>query len=177
MTIVVGIATVIGAVASVLALGITIHRRHIHVSRLRPTLNYRVGYLKDRNLVPRRDPFLHRDVKPENIFIVEAKADPGQAVKVAIAPRTDAFLLQLMRGLRIGKPRSHAPRPDVPKWALGLLAAEDAHRYGWEWGAHLLQLVEEGELRQARRDRRRLAFSAIALAVALRVRNVLRKAR
>jgi hypothetical protein len=71
----------------------------------------------------------------------------------------------------------HHPPTDVPSWALRLMGSDDAQRYTWEWGAHLHQLVEEGELRQARRDRRRLALGAITMAIALRVRQVLRKAR
>jgi hypothetical protein len=65
----------------------------------------------------------------------------------------------------------------VPSWALGLMAEDDAQRYMWEWGAHLLQLIEEGEARQARRDRRRFAVTAITLAVVLRVRRALGRAR
>jgi hypothetical protein len=65
----------------------------------------------------------------------------------------------------------------VPSWALGLMADADARRYAWEWSAHLLQLIEEGEIRQARRDRRRLALAAVTLAIALRVRRVLGRAR
>jgi hypothetical protein len=57
------------------------------------------------------------------------------------------------------------------------MAEDDAQRYMWEWGAHLLQLIEEGEARQARRDRRRFAVTAITLAVVLRVRRALGRAR
>ncbi len=65
----------------------------------------------------------------------------------------------------------------MPPWAFSLMTAKDAQRYAWEWGAHLHQLIEEGELRQARRDRRRLVLAAITLAVALRVRRALGRAR
>jgi hypothetical protein len=61
----------------------------------------------------------------------------------------------------------------VPAWSLRLLNPEDAWRYKLEWSAHLYQLLEEGEDRQARIDRRRLALLAIALAVAPRARRTL----
>jgi hypothetical protein len=66
---------------------------------------------------------------------------------------------------------------DPPSWALAWMSDEDASRYLLEWGAHLRELIDEGELEQARRDRRRLAFAAISLAVALRVRRALRRTR
>jgi hypothetical protein len=65
----------------------------------------------------------------------------------------------------------------VPHWALALMRRNDARRYGCEWSAHLHQLIEEGETRQARRDRRRLALAAITLAVALRIRQALGRTR
>ena len=68
-------------------------------------------------------------------------------------------------------------RTDIPTWMLGLMAGEDAQRYAQEWGAHLHQMINEGKIREARRDRRRLAIAAITLTVALRVRRVLSRAR
>jgi len=73
--------------------------------------------------------------------------------------------------------RKRASRLGIPSVALGLLATEDAERYEREWGAHLYQLIEEGEFRQARRDRRRLVLAAITLAIVLRVRRALSRAR
>jgi hypothetical protein len=69
-----------------------------------------------------------------------------------------------------------AAKADVPGWAIGLMSARDGGRYASEWGAHLCQLIEEGELGQARRDRRRLALAAIFLAVTLRLRRALGRA-
>ncbi len=66
---------------------------------------------------------------------------------------------------------------NVPTWSLRLLNPEDARRYGLEWSAHLHQLLEEGEERQARIDRRRLALLAVALGVALRARRIFSGAR
>lgn len=79
-------------------------------------------------------------------------------------------------GIAVGRP-SKARVLRMPGWTLWLMRAEDAERYEREWGAHLAQLVEEGALEQARRDRRRLALAAVTLAVALRVRQVLSRVR
>src|SRR4051794_23636886 len=45
---------------------------------------------------------------------------------------------------------------DVPSWVLALLSYQDAERYAKEWAAHLHQRVREGEIREARVDRRSL---------------------
>jgi hypothetical protein len=172
VTLVVGIATVIGAAASVLAIWLTVRAKRPPRSHTSSTLEYYIRYTKDAEL----DPPLHRDIAPENIVLVEAKTilDPPLRPKLI---RRNPYLLFLKYTLQTSHPGSRTPRSDVPRWALGLLASEDAERYRIEWGAHLHQLVEDGELRQARRDRRRLAIGAVTLAVALRVRKVLRKAR
>jgi hypothetical protein len=60
----------------------------------------------------------------------------------------------------------------VPMWVLGLLRLEDARRYALEWGAHLHQLVEEGQAKRAHADRRWLALSAVTLALTLRLHRV-----
>lgn len=60
--------------------------------------------------------------------------------------------------------------------AMRYMEKDDAARYAVEWAAHLDQLVEEGELEQARRDRRRLALAAVLLAIRLRVRHVFSRA-
>lgn len=65
-------------------------------------------------------------------------------------------------------------KADCPPRTVCLMATADAERYSAEWGAHLLQLVEEGEVKQARTDRRRLALAAVALALVLRLRRFLR---
>jgi DNA-binding transcriptional MerR regulator len=86
---------------------------------------------------------------------------------------------RLLAGQNLPSPsaqRRNLPVPKIPSWAMRLMASEDAERYTQEWGAHLYQLIEEGELRQARRDRRRLVLAAITLAVALRVRRALGRA-
>jgi hypothetical protein len=87
---------------------------------------------------------------------------------------------RLLLLLRQGRPvlllRHGRPKASIPSWALGLMAAKDAQRYTWEWGAHLRELIEDGEGRQARRDRRRLIVAAITIAIALRVRRALGRA-
>jgi len=60
---------------------------------------------------------------------------------------------------------------DVPIWALALLGSEEAKRYAQEWAAHLDERVREGELREARIDRRRLTRSAIVMAMTTRLRT------
>jgi hypothetical protein len=79
-------------------------------------------------------------------------------------------------GLRTSRPARRS-RPavaaSIPSWATRLMPAADARRYTWEWGAHLYQLVEEGQLKQARRDRRMLALAGLLMAMALRARKVL----
>jgi len=81
------------------------------------------------------------------------------------------------RSASSGEQPDHAGGIEIPRWAFGLMAPSDAQRYAWEWGAHLSQLLEEGELRKARRDRRRFIIAAVTLAVALRVRRALGRAR
>jgi hypothetical protein len=73
--------------------------------------------------------------------------------------------------------RQRRAKTDVPAWALGLMAPADAQRYAWEWGAHLHQLIKEGRIKQAQSDRRRLVLAAVTLAVAIRVRRALSRAR
>jgi hypothetical protein len=68
-------------------------------------------------------------------------------------------------------------KTNPPTWVLRLMTPKDAHRYKLEWGAHLHQLIEDGEIRQARHDRRRFVFAAVTIAVALRVRRVLGQTR
>jgi hypothetical protein len=63
-------------------------------------------------------------------------------------------------------------RAAVPAWTLRVLDAQDAQRYAAEWSAHISQLLDEGEDKQARKDRRRLAVAALVLGVALRVRRL-----
>jgi hypothetical protein len=64
----------------------------------------------------------------------------------------------------------------VSGWPMRLLGAE-RERYQREWGAHLLQLVEDGEIEQARAHRRQFRRQAVLLAIAIRTRRALGRAR
>jgi hypothetical protein len=44
-----------------------------------------------------------------------------------------------------------SPKASVPSWAMRFFDPADARRYSCEWGAHLWQLVAEGEIKRARR--------------------------
>jgi len=70
-------------------------------------------------------------------------------------------------------PERVATTTTVPIWPLALTSPDDATRYAAEWSAHLHERIQEGEIKQARRDRRRLIIAAVTLAVALRVRRAL----
>jgi len=65
-------------------------------------------------------------------------------------------------------------RSEPSQLVLRLFAPDDAAHYAKEWGAHLWELNAEGQHRQARRDRRRMALSAPWLALQLRTRAFLR---
>jgi hypothetical protein len=94
----------------------------------------------------------------------------GHATVTFIAAHSRQQRISQIKTLLPAGRRPHDAKVDVPMWALGLMTAEDACRYEREWGAHLHQQVAEGDIKQARRDRRRMAFAAIKLAIALRVR-------
>jgi hypothetical protein len=64
----------------------------------------------------------------------------------------------------------------VPPPALRYMDQHDAARYAVEWHAHLYELIEAGEHKQAMRDRRRLAVAAVGMAIALRMRRVFNRA-
>lgn len=85
--------------------------------------------------------------------------------------RTEKEIPRFLRAR--GVTRRHAPQNTVPSWAFLLLTPDDAQRYKWEWSDHLRQLIEDGEAKQARIDRRRLALAAIFLAIVLRARRAL----
>jgi hypothetical protein len=67
--------------------------------------------------------------------------------------------------------RSRPVRTDIPRWALVCLG-EEAERYAREWAAHLHERVEDGEIREAKRDRRRLVRRAVAMGLSSQLRTV-----
>lgn len=64
----------------------------------------------------------------------------------------------------------------LPDWPLRLLGSEE-ERYRKEWGAHLLQLIDEGEVELARIHRQQFIRQAIVLTLVTRARRVLSRAR
>lgn len=88
-----------------------------------------------------------------------------------------AFYASWLESPHAGLRQKAPPRIDIPAWSLVLLSHDDAERYRREFGAHLWQLVTEEQFNRARRERRRFAVAAVTLAVVLRVRHVLVRAR
>jgi hypothetical protein len=120
-------------------------------------------------MIERELPRLRRGAVVQRQFMFVDEAHGSKT-----APRTSWSM-----GLRASWPGWPARRSrpavtaSIPTWATSLMPAADARRYAWEWGAHLYQLIEEGQLRQARRDRRVLALAGLLMAVALRARRAL----
>jgi hypothetical protein len=84
---------------------------------------------------------------------------------------------QLLASMEVLLSERRGVRPTrVPPRALRYMDQYDAARYAVEWAAHLRELVEEDEYEQAMRDRRRLTFLAIRMAIALRVRRFFSRA-
>lgn len=53
----------------------------------------------------------------------------------------------------------------LPAWVLALLGPDEGPRYAEEWSAHLHDRIEDGEIHEARVDRRRLTRRALVLAL------------
>lgn len=179
MSLVAGVATVVGAFTSVLALWIGVRGRRIQTQNYRLSQRYYVSYSCREWADPHVEPkgMKLNDLRPEGVIILDESHKLVDFGSTDTMNRpSDRPPLQRMSML-VTAQRTRARRADIPAWALGLMAAKDAQRYAWEWGAHLHQLIEEGQTRQARTDRRRLALTAVTLAVALRVRRVLTRAR
>ncbi len=100
-------------------------------------------------------------------------------VSTAVVPALIGSRMRALLRQPAGSSSSSAPTPPdrVPVWALALMDSEDARRYGAEWSAHLGQLIEEGEHKQARKDRRRLMVAGLTIAVVVRVRRLHRQPR
>lgn len=163
MTLVIAAATVLGAAASICCAWVALRGRSLR----RP-------HSQTMQMLEFGDRKVYVDTPRLTIDVIEQ-----------IAVRMDVTPLDVVDAMgtkkfvpieQIGKSEP-TPRINVPSWAIGLMNADDAQRYAFEWGAHLYQLVNEGQIKQARRDRRGLAFTAISLAVALRLRRVFSRAR
>jgi H+/gluconate symporter-like permease len=60
---------------------------------------------------------------------------------------------------------------EIPDWAIDILPAEERERYGREFNAHLFELVESGEYKQAEHDRRALMLASFSLAIVIRLQR------
>jgi hypothetical protein len=116
-----------------------------------------------------------RLVRPPGSLWQQPHHLPEPEAKELIERYRAAYRLTFESGVRAGlarRPR-RTPRTDLPGWASLILGAEDAERYRKEWGAHVWELIEEGQSKQARRDRRRLIRSIFWIAVVVRVTRAL----
>ena len=189
MSLVVGIATIVGALASVLALWLSVRykRRASHESA-RVGLVYSGlddGAIYD-FLIARIDgtPRNPADVRYNARRIAEGRRDapPGLHKYLQnrrLNPYRTAHFEKVvtLRSRPLWRRRDQVVRTSVPTWALRLFDPIDVQRYSQEWSAHLHQLVEEGDIKQARIDRRRLVYAAVFLALALRLRRAFSQAR
>jgi hypothetical protein len=82
--------------------------------------------------------------------------------------------LEFLERRRIEARESYATVPSV---VLLLFQPNDRDRYSREWTAHLCQLIAEGEIKRAKRDRRRLAGAAVLIAIGTRVRRAVGRVR
>lgn len=188
MTTIVGIATVLGALASVLALFVGARGRQIRTQRLQTLEDEEARYARlapqmPINLAPQAvldleslklerkltDEMMQRTTQRREL-LARWESDSSRGIAIGHKHEQPARLERMTATLGLGK-HSHTPVPDIPSWAFSLMTVQDAQRYAREWRAHLHQLIEEGELEQMRRDRRRLALAAITLAVTLRMRR------
>ncbi|MGO9322669.1 MAG: hypothetical protein ACLQBY_17960 [Solirubrobacteraceae bacterium] len=179
MTIVIAIGTVLGAVASAACawVGIRSHYKALsHDERLAliHIIKARIAWEYDAS--PRQVTNPHFMYRITDNGRIEVKLRDRDAILVVDASMVRQAAHSANQASR-QQQRAFAPNASshhkVPNWVLALMPDEDAQRYCQEWGAHLHQLVEEGEIRQARRDRRRLALAAVTLAIALRWRRAL----
>lgn len=190
MSLAVGIATIVGALASILALWLSVRYKHrpSHESA-QVGLAYsgfdEEGAIYD-FLIARIDgsPSNLADVRYRARQIAEGRRDVPPGLRKYLQNRrlnlyrTAQFeKVVTLRSKPRWRRRDRGVRTSVPTWALQLFDPIDVQRYSQEWNAHLYQLVEEGDLKQARIDRRRLVYAAVFLALALRVRRAFSQAR
>jgi len=65
----------------------------------------------------------------------------------------------------------------VPAWVLALLSPGEADRCAQEWGAHLHERIQDGQIREARRDRRGFVWRALLLAISSRMQRAFSRSR
>jgi hypothetical protein len=189
MSLAIGIATIVGTLASVLALWLSLrYKRRPSDESVRAGLAPTIldeGAIYD---------FLIARIEgtPSNVADVRYYAREIAKGERGVPPGLSKYLQnRLFNSYRVAqfekvvnvesrrrwRRRDRVVRTSVPTWALRLFDPVDVQRYSREWGAHLYQLVEEGEIDRARIDRRRLVFAAVFLALALRVRRAFSQAR
>jgi hypothetical protein len=188
MSLAVGIATIVGALASVLAVWLSVRsklRSSQESARAGPVYSDIEDAIYD-FLIARIDgtPRNPADVRYFACRIAEGQIDTPPRLQKYLqnrlfnSYRTAQFeKVVTLRSRRGWGRRNRMVRTSVPTWALRLFNPIDAQRYSREWGAHLYQLVEEGDIKQARIDRLCLMCAAVFLALALRVRRAFSQAR
>jgi hypothetical protein len=161
---VVDIATIAGAIASVVCawVGISSRRRQNRSDRQ----NHPLARLKAAEWERGHDEAIESAILRDGYVELRDAAGVRHLLLVSVELREEQERRDRERRMK---------RARVPPWALDLMPPDDSRRYAMEWSAHLLQLIEENAIGQARRDRRRLTFAAVVLSVALRVRRALSK--
>lgn len=102
----------------------------------------------------------------------------AMAAGAAVIYRTLAEVAERHRAggsarIRLETSEAHQPRdgraaPELatlPAWVLALLGPGEGRRYAEEWSAHLHHRIEDGQIHEARVDRRRIARRALVLAL------------
>jgi hypothetical protein len=110
---------------------------------------------------------------------IEARAAVFGISRAQLLGANQAHLIGISRAellnITIMSPEEYGKRlraqTQMPPWALALLSADEATRCAQEWTAHLYQQVQEGEIREASIDRKRLARRAVVMAVTSRIRT------
>ena len=95
-------------------------------------------------------------------------------LRTRVSVSRDGFAITF--GYKMVRRTPDAMPPTLPGWAFRFMSAKDADRYRRELEAHLWERVRDGEVRAARRERRRLTIAMLALGVVLRVRHQLGRA-
>ncbi len=162
------VGTFVGAIANVLALWLALRARR-----------RRLGHMLDReirNTVWEYAWTCHKNgtqhslscFSPAEIAFSNRLLRAGDSVSDAIQDASFSFVKESLSW------RLESYCPSVPLWTLRLLPPADARRYNLEWAAHLRELLDDGDHRRLRADRRKLGLLAICLAVVIRARHTVR---
>ncbi len=101
-------------------------------------------------------------------FDLEVRTRREQARVCHLTSRHTREVLQLPA---VGSRAVQLSHVGLSWWALRLLDPVDAERYALEWAAHLHERICDGEIREARVDRRRLVRHALLRAALQRLRH------